>query len=173
MSRATASEASSINEERRGSRASRLMKRISGFGTRSNTKGQQRLGNRDDARPDPIIEQHESSARSESIAESTMQMIDIGDVNVQFPESMLWKRRYLRIDDQGYLIFAAPTEGMHGRPNNRKFHLGDIQEPCLPDLEREEMAWSVLLDLRDGNCVQCACESKQGQTKVLKSELSR
>lgn len=160
-----ASEASSVHDEKRGSKTSRLMKRLSGFGKR-----QPSASTKKDARPAPIQERYEPDARGESM-ESTGQMIDIGNVNVQFPETLLWKRRFLKIDDQGYLIFTAPSDNTTMKSISRKFHLADVQEPCLPDLEREEIAWSVLLDLRDGNCIQCACESKQAQARVLKSML--
>ncbi|KAI9870008.1 MAG: hypothetical protein M1823_008878, partial [Watsoniomyces obsoletus] len=33
---------------------------------------------------------------------------DVGDVNVQFPDNLLWKRRNMRLDAQGFLMLNAP-----------------------------------------------------------------
>jgi hypothetical protein len=113
---------------------------------------------------------HQDMTRENSIADSLLHVVDIGDVNVQFPESFLWKRRFMRIDDQGYLIFSPPATEGSVKSVSRKYHLGDFKRPTLPDYEREEMACSVILDLKDGRCIQCACESKQFQQQVLQSE---
>ncbi len=77
----------------------------------------------------------------------------------------------MRIDDQGNLIFSPPATDGSIRTVSRKYHLGDFKRPALPDLEREEMAWSVILDLKDGRSIQCACENKNSQRQVLQSEL--
>src|SRR6202000_3492253 len=94
--------------------------------------------------------ENQDLTRENSIAESLLHVVDIGDVNVQFPESFLWKRRFMRIDDQGFLIFSPPTTDGTTKSVSRKYHLGDFKRPSLPDLEREEMAWSIILDLKDG-----------------------
>jgi hypothetical protein len=119
------------------------------------------------------IQEQSEFLRENSISESLLHVVDIGDVNVQFPDSLLWKRRFMRIDDQGYLIFSPPMTDANMKSVARQYHLSDFKRPSLPDLEREEMAWSVLLDLKDGRCVQCACESKHSQQQVLQSEFSR
>ena len=36
--------------------------------------------------------------------EEEIKMTDVGDVNVQFPDTLLWKRRHMELDGQGYLI---------------------------------------------------------------------
>ncbi len=114
---------------------------------------------------------HREFIRENSIAESLLHVVDIGDVNVQFPESFLWKRRFMRIDDQGFLIFSPPATEGNSKGANRKYHLGDFNRPNLPDYEREEMAWSIILDMNDGRCIQCACENRRSQQQVLQSEL--
>ncbi|KAK5237504.1 hypothetical protein LTR47_001770 [Exophiala xenobiotica] len=163
----SASDAASISEEKsKTSRTSRLMKRVSNL-TSSRSKGQ--MGSKDQSHPSTIQEQSEP-LRDNSVSESLMHVIDIGDVNVQFPESLLWKRRFMRIDDQGYLIFSPPMTDANMKSVSRKYHLSDFNRPSLPDLEREEIAWSIVLDLKDGRCVQCACESKSTQQQVLQSE---
>jgi hypothetical protein len=98
-------------------------------------------------------------------------VVDIGDVNVQFPDTLLWKRRFMRIDDQGYLVLTPPTKETmeRNRGISRRFHLSEFKKPTLPDPEREELPWSILLDFEDGTCLQCACESRYAQNQVLRS----
>ena len=115
-------------------------------------------------------QENDDLTREDSISESLMHVVDIGDVNVQFPESFLWKRRFMRVDDQGFLIFSPPATDGNVRSVSRKYHLSDFKRPNLPDLEREEMAWSIILDLKDGRSIQCACQHKQSQQQVLQSE---
>ncbi|KIY03764.1 uncharacterized protein Z520_00455 [Fonsecaea multimorphosa CBS 102226] len=163
----SASDAASISEDKpKSSMTSRLMKRMSNL---ANARNRNQPATKDEVNQSQVNitqEQHDLT-RENSIAESLMHVVDIGDVNVQFPESFLWKRRFIRIDDQGFLIFSQPMTDANSKSVSRKYHLSDFKRPSLPDLEREEMAWSVLLDLKDGRCVQCACESKQAQQQVL------
>ncbi len=144
-----------------------MLKRLSGLG-RSRNRDSVMLTSptQESLHPDTIEEQVEAT-------DSTIRhVVDIGEVNVQFPETLLWKRRFLRVDDQGYLIFAPPTNDFSTRGKSRKIHLDDLHKPTLPDLEREEMAWSILLDVKAGGTFQCACESKPAQSHVLNSEWS-
>ncbi|KAL6244059.1 hypothetical protein RBB50_008928 [Rhinocladiella similis] len=159
------SDTGSFTEEKsKASRTSRLMKRVSNL-TSSRSKGQS--SSKEQTHPNTIQEQHDEDTKEHSVPESLMHIVDIGDVNVQFPESLLWKRRFMRIDDQGYLIFSPPMNDANAKSVSRKYHLSDFNRPALPDLEREEIAWSIVLDLKDGSCVQCACESRQSQQAVL------
>jgi hypothetical protein len=169
----SASDNSSFTEDKtKQSRARRLMKRVSNLSTssRRNIAGAFSPSSKEQVTSDTINERAESDHDLASVAEPVSQVIDIGDVNVQFPDTLLWKRRFLRIDDQGYLIFTPPTMERNNRNISRKFHLSEFRTPTLPDIEREEMAWSILLDLEDGSCIQCACESKYTQTQVLRSK---
>lgn len=163
------SEASSINGDVKSSKTSRMLKRLSGLGRR-NPKPVNASPSRESFYGQALMieERFDANSRQESF-ESARHVVDIGEVNVQFPETLLWKRRFLRVDDQGYLVFAPPVSDFT-RGRNRKFHLGDFMAPALPDLEREEMAWSIVLDLIDGRTVQCACESRTAQQSALKSE---
>lgn len=167
------SDNSSFTEDRsKQSRARRLMQRVSHLSTssRRNIAGAFSTNSKDQVTSDRISERAESDHDLLSVAESVSHVVDIGDVNVQFPDTLLWKRRFLRIDDQGCLIFTPPTMERNTRNISRKFHLSEFKKPTLPDVEREEMAWSILLDLEDGSCIQCACESKYTQTQVLRSK---
>lgn len=160
------SDAGSFTEEKKSSRTSRLMKRVSNL---TSSRKQSQSQPKEAVHPPAIQEQREPT-RQNSFAESLLHVVDIGDVNVQFPDSLLWKRRFMRVDDQGYLIFSPPMTDAHMKSISRKYHLSDFKKPSLPDLEREEMAWSILLDLKDGRCIQCACESRHARQQVLQSK---
>ncbi|OCT44932.1 hypothetical protein CLCR_05377 [Cladophialophora carrionii] len=164
------SDTASIGDDKtRTSMTSRLMKRMSNLTSSRNKNHSPAKAESHQSQPS---QDYQELTRENSIADSLLHVVDIGDVNVQFPESFLWKRRFMRIDDQGYLIFSQPATESNMKSASRKYHLGDFKRPTLPDYEREEMAWSVILDLKDGRCIQCACESKQFQQQVLQSELS-
>ncbi len=178
------SENSSVGEDKtKPTRAGRLMKRVSNLAairrnpksSSSITKSPSSSANIDfqshQHHPSTIDEraEHDTTGRP-SISEDLLHVVDIGDVNVQFPESLLWKRRFIRIDDQGFLIFSPPANETNSRAVSRKFHLNDFRPPLLPDPEREEMAWSIIMDLKDGRSLQCACESRAGQNQVLQSK---
>ncbi len=178
----SASDSSSIAEDKfpRESRKSRLMRRMSvltagprrglavAFG--SNSPRQDEPASIMSYPPYSIAEHSgEVSPEDPSMTESHAHVVDIGDVNIQFPDTLLWKRRFMRIDDQGFLILTPPTMEANKRGISRRFHLSDIKRPCLPALEREELPWSILLDFEDGSCLQCACESRYAQGQVLRS----
>lgn len=179
------SDASSVAEDKyvKDSRKNRLRKRMSVLtaGSRrsiASAFGSSVLRQEDPALissqpPDSIAEHsREVSLVDTSIAESHAHVVDIGDVNIQFPDTLLWKRRFMRIDDQGFLILTPTTMEANRRGISRRFHLSDIKKPCLPALEREELPWSILLDFEDGSCLQCACESRYAQGQVLRSRLA-
>lgn len=169
------SDASSIGEDRpKESRTSRLMKRMSNLtgGSRRNIFTSLSPNSREQVPPAPIAERRESLTERSSLTDSLSHVVDIGDVNVQFPDTLLWKRRFMRIDDQGYLVLTPPTKETmeRNRGISRRFHLNEFKRPTLPDPEREELPWSILLDFEDGTCLQCACESRYAQTQVLRSQ---
>ena len=172
------SETSSVDGERKDSRSSRLKKRMSIL-TMSSRRSLVSAFSPKAQKNNQSVATIEESNETQSIVESDMtslsHVVDVGDVNVQFPDTLLWKRRYMRIDDQGYVIFSPPImdqKALHSSRNiSRKFHLTDFKKPALPDIERQEMAWSIRMELDDGSCVQCACESKEVQGRVLKGKL--
>ncbi|KAL2165808.1 hypothetical protein VTG60DRAFT_3762 [Thermothelomyces hinnuleus] len=101
----------------------------------------------------------------------------MGDVNVQFPDNLLWKRRSLCLDNQGFLILSAgqgtamipPVSGKdrYGAMVKR-YHMSDFKPPFAPDVELQELPNSVVLDLVDGSGLQIACEDRAGQMNVLR-----
>jgi hypothetical protein len=151
-----------MKEDRKESRRSRLIKRMSLI-----TSGSRRslVGALSPQKTENLLE-------SEPIMESEPeppQMVDIGDVNVQFPDSLLWKRRFMRIDDQGYLVLD-PSRIDDKRAAPKRYQLSEFRRPFIPDQDREELPNSILLDFLDGSSLQCACESRRGQNEILHSE---
>lgn len=105
--------------------------------------------------------------------------VDIGDVNVQFPDSLLWKRRSMLLDSQGFLIIS-PALSAHGNSRDkanagatRRFHLSEFKTPSIPDVEMQELPNSVVLDFIEGGGLQVACEDRSGQGRILNSEFQQ
>lgn len=101
----------------------------------------------------------------------------VGDVNVQFPDNLLWKRRTMCLS-QGFLILstgngvgAMPAPGSD-RPAGtvKRYHLSDFRVPYIPEMEVQELPNSVCLDFVDGSGLQVACEDRAGQLNVLQGE---
>ncbi|KAI1094394.1 hypothetical protein F5B19DRAFT_490512 [Rostrohypoxylon terebratum] len=94
----------------------------------------------------------------------------MGDVNVQFPDNLLWKRRSMCLDSQGFLFLSAvqgvATAGKD-KAGLKRYHMSDFRAPCIPDVEIQELPNSVVLDLVEGSCLQIACEDRAGQLNVL------
>ncbi|KAI8932204.1 hypothetical protein NX059_011083 [Plenodomus lindquistii] len=96
--------------------------------------------------------------------------VQIGDLNIQFPDTLLWKRRYVEIDTSGNLVLSPSRSNEKGIV--KRFHLGDFRAPYLPDQDRQELPNSVVLDFVDGRTLQCACETYTAQANVLQSKSS-
>ncbi|GKT49860.1 uncharacterized protein ColSpa_10041 [Colletotrichum spaethianum] len=97
----------------------------------------------------------------------------MGDVNVQFPDTLLWKRRSMCLDSQGFLILstvAATTATKDKQPTGagvKRYHLSDFRMPYIPDMEIQELPNSICLDFVEGSGLQVACEDRGGQMNVL------
>ncbi|EEQ90046.1 GPI-anchored cell surface glycoprotein [Blastomyces dermatitidis ER-3] len=149
-------------EEKRESRKSRIIRRMSSITSNSRRGLINALS--------PTLKEEESqlaSLNDESSTPEPPQMVDIGEVNVQFPDTLLWKRRFMRIDDQGYLILTPGTIDGTARNLVKRYHLSEFRPPFLPDQDRQELPNSIVLDFLDGSSLQCACESRQGQSGIL------
>jgi hypothetical protein len=102
----------------------------------------------------------------------------MGDVNVQFPDNLLWKRRSICLDSQGFLILSA-VQGTAMMPTSKdrlgamvkRYHMSDFKAPYAPDVELQELPNSVVLDLVGGSGLQIACEDRAGQMSILHSTL--
>jgi hypothetical protein len=161
---------SSTSEEKKASRASRLMRRMSSL---TSTSRRSIIG----ALSSPVKEEEYAptftNGSSKALGSSSPRIsepIDIGEVNVQFPETLLWKRRVMRIDEQGYVVLAPGTNDATARNMTKRYHLTEFRTPCLPEEDMQELPNSILLDFLDGNTLQCACESRQGQASTLQSK---
>ncbi|KAK6350084.1 hypothetical protein TWF696_006331 [Orbilia brochopaga] len=90
-----------------------------------------------------------------------------GWVNVQLPDTMLWKRRYIKIESDNWLYLTNSADegsGLTGKYNIRT----DVQAAVVPDIDEQELPNSVNLRLREGGVLACACENQQEQNKILK-----
>ncbi|KAJ5401853.1 uncharacterized protein N7487_007749 [Penicillium crustosum] len=160
--------ASSTSEDKKMSRTSRLMRRMSSITSNSRRSI---IG----ALSSPVKEEYVpastngSSKAPGSTSSRTSEPIDIGEVNVQFPETLLWKRRVMRIDEQGYVVLTPGTNDATTRNMTKRYHLTEFRTPCLPDEDMQELPNTILLDFLDGNTLQCACESRQGQASALQT----
>ncbi|WEW61012.1 hypothetical protein PRK78_006501 [Emydomyces testavorans] len=155
-----------VLEEKKESRKSRLMRRMSTITSNSRWGIMNALGptlNEEDPPTPPPKDEEEQTPEAP-------QVVDIGEVNVQFPDTLLWKRRFLRIDDNGYLILTPGTIDGTARNSVKRYHLSEFQTPCLPDQDRQELPNSIVFDFKNGSTLQCACESRQDQRAVLQSK---
>ncbi|KAL5362717.1 hypothetical protein BJX96DRAFT_106668 [Aspergillus floccosus] len=162
ISSASRNEIASSPEEKKESRTSRLIRRMSSIKSHSRKSTISTVS--------PIVKEESSPSRSKmSEAAEAPQAVDIGEVNVQFPDALLWKRRFVRVDDQGYLVLTPANADSTQRNMVKRYHMTEFKTPCLPDEDREEMPNSIMLDLFNGSTLQCACESRQGQAFVLQT----
>ncbi|KAJ5160025.1 uncharacterized protein N7482_007029 [Penicillium canariense] len=162
-------QASSPTDEKKGSRTSRLMRRMSSI---TSTSRRSIIG----ALSPPVKEEvaavsslHDSAISPSSSRQTLTDPIDIGEVNVQFPETLLWKRRFMRINENGYVVLTPATNDASARNMTKRYHLTEFRTPCLPDEDMQELPNSILLEFLDGSTLQCACESRQGQSWTLQT----
>ncbi|KAF7957632.1 hypothetical protein EAE96_003206 [Botrytis aclada] len=166
----TASSASSGNDEKsdkKSNRASRMMKRMSSSLSSSRKAIAHAISPtvREESEPPFFPASDASLAPSQpSLAPSPTIAHDIGDVNVQFPDSLLWKRRSMVLDSQGLLIITA---GGNDKGATRRFHLGEFRAPEIPDVDMQELPNSVVLAFLEGGELQIACEDRAGQGHTL------
>ncbi|KAH8754009.1 hypothetical protein F5882DRAFT_339095 [Hyaloscypha sp. PMI_1271] len=168
----TAGSSSSLGDEKgekKAGRASRMLRRMSSSlsSSRKNIAHAVSPTVRED--PEPINE----SATSSASLTPTPTSVNIGDVNVQFPDTLLWKRRSMLLDSQGNLIMS-PALTASGNPKDKtntgatkRFHLTEFRTPAIPDVEMQELPNSVVLDFVEGGQLQIACEDRAGQGHVL------
>ncbi|KAL3464177.1 hypothetical protein BJX64DRAFT_286602 [Aspergillus heterothallicus] len=163
LSRSPSETSASSPEEKKESRASRLLRRMSSItsGSRRST-----IGSRS-----PVVKEDSMPSVDEGPKDNVElpAAVDIGEVNVQFPDTLLWKRRFIRVDSKGYLVLTPGNLDSSNRNMVKRYHLTEFRTPCLPDEDRQELPNSILLDFLDGSTLQCACESRQGQAFVLQT----
>ncbi|KAK6351139.1 hypothetical protein TWF718_004310 [Orbilia javanica] len=90
-----------------------------------------------------------------------------GWVNVQLPNTMFWKRRYLRIDSDTWLYLTLSAD--ENSPQTGKYNIkNEVMAAMVPDIDEQELPNSVNLRLIEGGVLACACENDQEQTNILK-----
>ncbi|KFY50108.1 hypothetical protein V496_09581 [Pseudogymnoascus sp. VKM F-4515 (FW-2607)] len=162
------------NVEKKASRASRMLHRMSSSLSSSRKTISHAMSPtvREESEP-PATGVSMSPSNYSSMSGPATTMVEMGDVNVQFPDNLLWKRRAMRLDSQGFLIL---TQSQAGKSTDKaagvkKYHLSDFRTPAIPDMEAEELPNSVVLDFVDGSGLQFACEDRGGQVWVLQKLL--
>ncbi|KAF2111515.1 hypothetical protein BDV96DRAFT_184825 [Lophiotrema nucula] len=93
--------------------------------------------------------------------------VQVGDLNVQFPDTLLWKRRWVEIDGSGNLVLSLSKSNEQSKGITKRYHLSEFRMPYAPDQDRQELPNSVVLDFIDGRTLQCACETYVAQVQVL------
>ncbi|MCJ1389429.1 hypothetical protein MMC18_002286 [Xylographa bjoerkii] len=128
-------------EEKKGSRKARLFKRMSAISSSSRRSIAQALG--PSVKEEPIFE------RQEPETAPLLLSVDFGDLNVQFPDTLLWKRRHVMIDGQGFLnlspskvdnVRTSADERLNSsRFSSKRYHLSEFRAPYIPDQDRQEL----------------------------------
>ncbi|KAL6238571.1 hypothetical protein BDW75DRAFT_237247 [Aspergillus navahoensis] len=162
LSRSPSETSASSPEERKESRTSRLLRRMSSLTSPSRRST---VSSRSATLKEDRVPSVEGSKKTVELPAA----VNIGEVNVQFPDTLLWKRRFIRIDSQGFLVLTPGNVDSGNRNMVKRYHLTEFRTPCIPDEERQELSNSILLDFLDGSTLQCACESRQGQAFVLQT----
>jgi hypothetical protein len=160
--------------EKKAGRATRMLRRMSS----SISAGRKSIAHvisptvREESEPPQTKRQNLSSQLSRSPPAPTI-TVDIGDVNVQFPDTLLWKRRTMIIDSQGFLLLSQAQGGkvMEKSTSLKKYHLSEFRVPFIPEMEAQELPNSVVLDFTEGSGLQVACEDRVGQIRVLQGTL--
>ncbi|CAN8097461.1 unnamed protein product [Discula destructiva] len=166
----TATEKSDSGDEKKeGSRTSRLMRRLSStFSPGRKQSSTSTVTSLEVAQENVDDSQRTPRAMTAPHTPNTANIVAcMGDVNVQFPENLLWKRRTMSLDSNGFLQFG-PSQGASSRERQlKRFHLSEFQLPYTPEMEFQELPNSVCLDFKAGSGLQIALQDRTGQQNVL------
>lgn len=147
---------SSTNEKR--SPVMPLLRRMSS--TLSRRKAEKEVP----AAPEPTVDAYEYSEPVAAPAKKTYLLN--GWVNVQLPDTMLWRRRCMKIDNSGWLFLALSDDEF--APQTRKYHIAtEVRQAKVPDPDEQELPFSVVVVLEEGGELQCACQNAREQKEVL------
>lgn len=159
------------DEKKEGNRASRLMRRLSS--TFSPSRKQSTSTVTSPVLPEEHVFDPEKTPQARAAtAPATPQVNNIvavmGDVNVQFPENLLWKRRTMSLDSNGFLHLSPAQGATSSRERQlKRFHMSEFQTPYTPEMEFQELPNSVCLDFKTGSGLQIALQDRVGQQNVL------
>ncbi|KUI65285.1 hypothetical protein VM1G_01035 [Cytospora mali] len=165
------SESGDEKKSKDGNRASRFMRRLSSSlspgrkqttAAISPTLAEENGADAGYASP-PRIMTAPAAAPSAATNEAYM-----GDVNVQFPDTLLWKRRTVSLDTNGFLLLSAVQGVTSIRDKQlKRYHLSDFKAPYAPEIEVQELPNSVCLDFVAGSGLQIAFQDRAGQLNGL------
>lgn len=165
----------SEDEKKEGNRASRLMRRL------SSTFSPGRKQSTASTVTSPIVteeyaddpERTPRAVTAPPTANLAKVVAIMGDVNVQFPENLLWKRRTMSLDSNGFLHLSPNQGAMSTRERQlKRFHLSEFQLPYTPEMEFQELPNSVCLDFKTGSGLQIALQDRISQQNVLLGEFT-
>ncbi|KAK5140950.1 hypothetical protein LTR04_002790, partial [Oleoguttula sp. CCFEE 6159] len=148
------------SDGKKGSRTSRLFKRMSGM-TGAKRRSMAQIMS-------PTVREEPVNLPEPAPLRQPFREILVGDLNVQFPDTLLWKRRCVEIDERGNIVLGLSKSNTHQKAVTKKYHLSEFRRPFAPDQDRQELANSVILDFIGGSTLQIACEDAYGQGEVLK-----
>ncbi|KAJ4391205.1 hypothetical protein N0V93_004822 [Gnomoniopsis smithogilvyi] len=166
-----AEKSESADEKKEGNRASRLMRRLSS--TFSPSRKQSTSTVTSPVLPEENGFDPEKTPQPRAVtAPATPQANNIvavmGDVNVQFPENLLWKRRTMSLDCNGFLHLSPAQGATSSRERQlKRFHMSEFKTPYTPEMEFQELPNSVCLDFKTGSGLQIALQDRVGQQNVL------
>lgn len=159
------------DEKKEGNRASRLMRRL------SSTFSPKKSG---PAATSPILPEESNEpenavpvqSMATPVAPAAGSMVTyMGDVNVQFPENLLWKRRSMTLDPNGFLHLTPAQGAVSARERqSKKFHMSEFKNPYAPEIEVQELPNSVCMDFLSGSGLQFAFQDRAGQLNGLQSK---
>lgn len=161
------------DEKKDGNRASRLMRRL------SSTFSPGRKHSTTSTVTSPVLAEETLDEPQTTIRAATAPptasiarvVAMIGDVNVQFPENLLWKRRMMSLDSHGFLHLTPSHGAISSREKQLKqFHMSEFQLPYTPEMEFQELPNSVCLDFKVGSGLQIALQDRISQQNVLLGE---
>lgn len=165
------SEAGDDKKSKDGNRASRFMRRLSSSlspgrkqstATISPTLAEENGADGERAPPARVMTAPAASPTG------TTNDAYMGDVNVQFPDTLLWKRRTLFLDSNGFLLLSA-VQGVtsYREKQLKRYHLSEFKTPYAPEIEVQELPNSVCLDFVSGSGLQIAFQDRAGQLNGL------
>ncbi|KAG8530436.1 uncharacterized protein KY384_004938 [Bacidia gigantensis] len=150
-----------FREEKRDSKGKRLLKRMSNISSVSKRSLASALNS--SPKEAAIIEHRES------IDQPSSSTVDLGDINVQFPDTLLWKRRHMVLNEQGVLSLHPSTLERNPKIIMKSFSLAEFRPPYIPDQDRQELPNSIIFDFKNGSTLQCACDTRKGQIEAYNS----
>ncbi|KAG6364359.1 hypothetical protein INS49_005960 [Diaporthe citri] len=163
------SESGDDKKSKEGNRASRFMRRLSSSlsprkqstPTISPTLAEESVADVEKATPPRAM-------TAPSLPTAAPLAASLGDVNVQFPDNLLWKRRTVSLDTIGYLLLNAVQGVTSIREKQlKRYHLSEFKPPYAPEIEFQELPNSVCLDFIDGSSLQIAFQDRAGQLNGL------